>query len=634
MPRRPTLLGLTALETRDVPAVFAQGDGWADARNLTLSFAPDGTAAGAAVSNLNAAFDAVAPRAVWQREVLRAFQSWAVHTNVNVGLVADDGSAFGTPGEFQGDARFGDIRVGGRPLSDSDWANAALVDRLSGTWAGDVLFNTAARFGVGADGPAAADIYSIALHEVAHVLGMDHSVVPGSGVSEVYEGRSAGPSLTDVVTLQALHGGPRKADKYEGVWGNNWLLTATELPGDGRKGVTADLTTAADVDVYKFKAATNGRFTLRLQTSGLSLLTPKVTITNLATGKVVASAASVDPTGGDLEVRFDFAVKGTTYAIRVEGASGGVFDIGRYHLSVVYDTDANRKETFERDKGDNDTLRGATELVAAPALDGLTGRPALEANGVIETPADADHYVVTAPFGATPSLVVTVRSMRADRGAPAVALFDAAGKPLAADVLADRGDEVVVRLPVALPGSAYYIRVGGDGQKVGNYRLSAEFRVGASAPNPERARLMQGYLTPETSGVTTTLTIASDCLYRFALGSAQATAGAAVTLTVRDAAGNVVATLTQRAGEEAVAQAVYLCAGEYTLTLTLSAPPGSVDPKMFLMLDGQEVSNPAGTYQTTTSTGTSTSTGTTTTSGSTTTASKPTTSTSTTRYAF
>ena len=50
-----------------------------------------------------------------------AFQTWAVQTNLNIGLVADGGQPLGTNGAVQGDARFGDIRVAAAP-------------RLAGTW--------------------------------------------------------------------------------------------------------------------------------------------------------------------------------------------------------------------------------------------------------------------------------------------------------------------------------------------------------------------------------------------------------------------------------------------------------------------------------------------------------------------
>src|SRR4051812_29952410 len=100
--RRRVVLKPELLEDRAQPSVF--GSPWPNADRLTLSFAPDGArVAGASreqlavsqSSGLFAALAAAGPEAAWQEEVLRGFQAWAVHTNINVGLVLDPGSPFG-----------------------------------------------------------------------------------------------------------------------------------------------------------------------------------------------------------------------------------------------------------------------------------------------------------------------------------------------------------------------------------------------------------------------------------------------------------------------------------------------------------------------------------------------------------
>src|SRR4051794_6916313 len=108
---RRSRLALTRLETRTNPAIW--GNPWPDAAHLTLSFAPDGTAVADRTSSLFAALDAVAPRSLWQREILRAFQTWAVTANINLSLAGDGGQSFGVTGSPQGDARFGDVRLAG-----------------------------------------------------------------------------------------------------------------------------------------------------------------------------------------------------------------------------------------------------------------------------------------------------------------------------------------------------------------------------------------------------------------------------------------------------------------------------------------------------------------------------------------
>src|SRR5262249_47074142 len=108
-------LGIESLEERAVPATF--GVPWRDPSRLTLSFAPDGTQIAGHASSLFQSLNAKQPADVWQREVLQAFQTWAVQANINVGMVSDGGQAFGISGPAQHDPRFGDIRVGAQAMS-------------------------------------------------------------------------------------------------------------------------------------------------------------------------------------------------------------------------------------------------------------------------------------------------------------------------------------------------------------------------------------------------------------------------------------------------------------------------------------------------------------------------------------
>src|SRR5436305_7848439 len=98
-------LRVEALEGRDVPA--ATGFPWGNAGHLTLSFATDRTDVAGQFSSLSTTF---ANSPDYQREILRAFQTWAVNANINVAVQADSGDPLGTAGARQGDARFGDVR--------------------------------------------------------------------------------------------------------------------------------------------------------------------------------------------------------------------------------------------------------------------------------------------------------------------------------------------------------------------------------------------------------------------------------------------------------------------------------------------------------------------------------------------
>src|SRR5437868_12380336 len=96
-------LGLEAFEDRTLPTAF--GIPWADSAHLSLSFVPDGTVTPNGPSNLFQTMNAVAPTAVWEKEILRAWQAWLSNADIDVGVVADGGQPLGTTGAVQGDPR-------------------------------------------------------------------------------------------------------------------------------------------------------------------------------------------------------------------------------------------------------------------------------------------------------------------------------------------------------------------------------------------------------------------------------------------------------------------------------------------------------------------------------------------------
>src|SRR5262245_12986165 len=172
--RRVRLRRLTpsaeGLEARSMPATF--GLPWGDARHLTLSFVPDGTAIADHASDLFQTLDAGQATADWQRTVLRAFQTWAVQANINVGLRSDGGQAIGTPGKGQHDLRFGDIRVAAHPMASDVLAISVPGGSLvAGTWVGDMFLNSDVF-----DAAGAPDLFEVALHEAGHVFGLENSV--------------------------------------------------------------------------------------------------------------------------------------------------------------------------------------------------------------------------------------------------------------------------------------------------------------------------------------------------------------------------------------------------------------------------------------------------------------------------
>src|SRR5579875_2742410 len=337
-PRRPRVCspGLEPLEDRRLRAQF--GVPWHHADHLTFSFVPDGTSVNGAPSALFRTLDAQQPTTDWQGEILRAFQTWAVAADINFALVPDGGQPLGTPGPDQGDPRFGDIRIAAVPMSPEVLAVSVPHDPfLSGTWSGDILLNDSA--------PSIArpaTLFPVLLHEVGHVLGLDHSDVPASVMyPQVADKVALAPS--DIAAIQALYG-PRPEDPFEGPSGNDRPQTATPMPEPAEFDGTApllfyaDLSSIGDVDVYTLKVPDGyaGPLTIRLQTAGVSLLAPHLTVLDAA-GGVVGDLSSTAAGGDTLQVHLPDVQAGETYTVEVRGATNDPFGIGEYVMAATFD---------------------------------------------------------------------------------------------------------------------------------------------------------------------------------------------------------------------------------------------------------------------------------------------------------
>lgn len=206
-PIRQTKLGVETLESRTL--LDATGILWSNGSSLTLSFAPDGTDIGGATSSLSSTLGSLTGDSSWSEAILRAFQTWAVHTNIDIAVVADGGQPFGSPGRTQGDPRFGDVRIGAVDLPLDVLAVSVSRDRiLSGTWTGDVVMNSQAKL------KTVDEVFAIAVHEAGHVLGLGHSDDPLSPMFRHGIPTSVVPTAEDIADLQARYGIPR-ADVYE-----------------------------------------------------------------------------------------------------------------------------------------------------------------------------------------------------------------------------------------------------------------------------------------------------------------------------------------------------------------------------------------------------------------------------------
>jgi len=618
---RPQKPGLEHLEDRCLPATF--GIPWQDPSHLSISFAPDGTAIAAHESDLSSALDGQFDPEVWERALLAAFQTWARYANLNFGFRADGGQAFGTPGLAQGDPRFGDIRIGAHDMTPEVLAISIPPDpALSGTWTGDVFLNSATDYAAGG-----YSLFAIALHEAGNALGLADNDDPNSVMYRFYNGTRTDLAAGDVARIQALYG-VRAADSYEGALGNDTRgrASAFRLPA-GYKGETplvafGDLTAAGDKDFYRFSFYDDGNddqndrsVTIRLQTAGSSLLAPRLTVLDAA-GRVLARRVSASYTGDVLQVTLTGLSSEGTYYLRVDTTATDAFAFGRYGLSVRENNTSSTPDavidhllrgpfdglgpdaidTFFRNSGDalldaeesaNETPATATSLTASA---GYAAGTHYEAVASIAKKEDADVYRIAAPTGAATVLTASVWTTATDGFQPRVAVLDAAGRPVAATVLANGNGTSTVQVTNATPGAVYYVKVTVSedaSPDKGNYWLSAHF-------GPQAAALRtfgSGTLSTTDTSDATRLYVANTQLFHFVLTVGNEDPGATVRVTIRDAAGNVVHALRARAGESASGGSVLLRPGQYTVTYEIDNPNG---PAVTYRLQGQSTSNPIG----------------------------------------
>jgi hypothetical protein len=596
MPGKRCRLTVVPLENRDVPASF--GVPWPDPTHLTLSFAPDGTSAAGVTSRLVAALDAQMPRAEWQGAILRAAQTWAEVANLNIGVVNDNGAAFGTAGATQGDPRFGDIRIAGVPMAGDALGEAVPPDPvLAGTLAGDVFFNTSATF-------TAEELYSVALHEFGHALGLAPSADTRSVMFNQLTNRTDLAS-SDVVTLRSLYG-KRPGDPAEGSNGNGSLGRATRmrLPSsfDGETPLVAYGTLASrkDVDSFSFRNESDysGPITIQVQTEGISMVAPRLSVFDHRR-KLIGQATASGMVGDTLTFHLPESLPGRAYYLRIEAALGSEARMGRYGVAVTFDDrleplgitidevlrgpydalDENdiaelfedpNDALYDDDYGDDDSDDDANDL---RAVRGPLGLARFAVTASLTDAADVDFYRIRAPkFSSrtTMSLIASVRSIGANGVTPQVEVFDRDMNPMPYEVLVNGAGAYTVQVPGVESHRRYFLRVSGAGD--GNFTLEATFRKQAVALDD----FASGTAT-DTQPARYKLYAARTQLFGFTL-SATGPAGAAVRMTITNESGATVFDLTANAGETVSSLSTFLPPGEYTILLT---SVGTVHPVGF-----------------------------------------------------
>ena len=544
----------------------------------------------------------------WKTEILRAFQTWAIETNINIGVVPDGGQAMGIAGLAQGDDRFGDIRIGARPLSDTagnqDLAATVGFDYSGGTWSGDFLLNSLFSVGVGQTATQ-YDLFAVALHEASHSFGFGDD--PRDPSSVMWPGYTLWTGLTpyDVSAIQSLYG-VRSADPFESSTGNETTESAFDLTQNGNlTAFSADITKIDDVDVYRFTTPSSSSITgltINLQAQGISLLTSRVTVLD-AQGNVVASAVTTDPLGNNLSIDVANYQPSTTYFVKVEGAGSNVFSVGAYVLRLSY-TGETYGNSFAFGSSYVNTESGSNDTSDSAATLGFTSdahTAMFAAVGQIDNSADVDWYRVTPTDLTNNSGTLTVGVVPIDANGlrPTVAVFDAQGVELPTVVVTNENGAFTVQLADQQPGTTYFIRVNAadpaGGNATGGYALAASL---AQVDVTEFAGLSTSTLTASQDQLYTQMTLGGGKLTQFSL-SATTTAGApesAVRVTVVNAAGQTVFTLVSKAGMPLTTGTVWLSAGTYTVVFNGATRDGSALDGLTFNLSARERSDPVDPY--------------------------------------
>jgi hypothetical protein len=607
------------LEDRTLRAAF--GEPWRDPTHLTLSFAPDGTTIAGQPSALFQTLNAQFPSAAaWQNVILQAFQTWAAQANISIGLTTDSGAPFGVAGLMQGDARFGDIRIGAVPLDPDILAITVPPDPfMSGTLAGDMVLNSAA-------GLTPADLFDVALHEAGHSLGLPDIDDPDSVMDPIINPGVTGLAPIDVANIQAVYGTPAP-DPYAA---NSTFATAAQIAQPPLYlGLTplvtyGDLANLSDTNMFVVSPPLlyTGPVTIQLQTSGISFMQPELEVYN-QNHKLLGEAQSTSDSGDVVSVDLPSVNLFQHYYIEVVSPSQNVFGTGRYALSVTYNklSLVNPASLPALLSGPYDSLSagdlagllldaddvlfqlGQLTNISFLTADPLQNQPGYPTDTRYQTVTSlsyvgqVSYFRITAPPpapGQPDLLTVSLAEMAVNGALPIVSVYDANTNPVPAEILLNGNGSYVIQTGGLTPGATYYFRVTAapaPAVAVGNFSLVANFGAVASDLVP----FVGGTLSQTDLADQYLLYIAQTQLFQFVLATSTSgpATNAQVSVQILNSAGQLVFSLIGQPGQTVSGASVLLTPGTYRVTVSIVNGNGKV-PQIVYGLGGTSLSEPIG----------------------------------------
>ncbi len=558
------VLQAESLEHRQL---MAFGVAWPNARNLSISFPSDGVAVGGWENNLRSTLDQVADRRVWQTEVARAFQTWAVETNLNIGVRTDRDDGFGTIGLPSEDPRFGEFRIGAFPQSDTVLANAVPYTAAAGTWSGDLLLNSNVDYVLGdwssgtPSNVEGTELFSVLLHEAGNALGLADNNLPQSVMYQTYNGPKGQLSAADKTAIRALYGTRR--DIYEPVRNETIararVLPVSTSPTNVPYRVRGSINRLNDVDVYRFTPrAGQTEVSVRLQASGMSFLKSKIEI--LGPTGVKINDAKVDSIfENNMSIRVSSLDSMAFFYVRVSSNSDDVFGMGDYQLVFDYRPESQQPPlapapfdpeddnsvpwrnvdidalfasagNIDREVGQNETLATARPMSQPP---GFVDRTRYDALSTLSSTTDVDFWSFRAPSVVDGMLHIGVKSLGSDVNRPLRAtIVNRDGVNVASRTIlgADGAISIEVNNPVA--NAEYFVSIQfepGGGLTALNYLVSVNFATQAANP----VNLFSGQTTGNNQR-DHYLTINKTQLYRFDMLATADTDNGGMQMTIVD----------------------------------------------------------------------------------------------------
>ena len=586
-------------ELEDRRLLVAFGNAWANPDSLAISFVQDGAGIGDTENQLNATLDQVAERQEWQELVLRAYQTWSVHADINVALQNDHGNDFGAPGLATEDPRFGEFRIGAIPQVDVI-ANALPFQTIAGTYSGDIILNSSEQFsyddwsdGAPVDQPEVYDLLTVLLHEAGNTLGIEDNLNTESVLFQQYTVPKGLLTAGDIQSIQDLYGA--RVDSHE-VTDNGSATTATIVPTPAEfdpanqvLSVSGRILDQEDVDFYQVTTIPGqDSLTLRLRAQEISLLLSKIEVFDTS-GQLLAESEADSVFANDHEIDLTGLGDSTELLIKVSGATNDVYAIGDYQLQVDYRSDevkvsdiqvssydAGADQIFEDfdllddELGDNDTIANAVELDTTAGFEENTG---FQVHSSISGENDVDIWKIESPDEVDSSLVINLAGVGLDQPSFNIEVVDSSGTPIGASGRLINDGTWRIQVAQVDVQDEMFLRVSVDPQsdvQVGNYIATAEF----VSSSDQLHELSSGELATETDTLQQ-WTVNKSKLFRFNLSAYGGEEGGAVRLTIYDAHTEDVRLSISARSDVTRTAFVWLMEGDYIVRFSSIAAPGS-----------------------------------------------------------